>query len=264
MITWCNGIEIGFDDTGTGDPLVLLHGFPHNRRLWASQVGALLDRARCIVPDLRGFGESSVKPPFSMDQYADDVVALLDHLRIERAIVGGLSMGGYVTFAIWRRHRERVRALALIDTKAGADSPDAVQKRRDMIALARERGSAGVADALITGMVGRSTRAKCPEVADSMHSMLESAPVDGIVGALEALLARPDSTQTLSTIDVPTLIVVGDEDVLTPPAESRSMHEAIGGSRLEIIAGAGHVSNVERPAAMNHVLSEFIASLNLA
>ncbi|MGQ0766437.1 MAG: alpha/beta fold hydrolase [Gemmatimonadota bacterium] len=264
MITWCNGIEIGYDDSGTGNPLVLLHGFPHNRRLWAAQVGALLDRARCIVPDLRGFGESSTKPPFSMDQYADDVVALLDHLRVERAIVGGLSMGGYVAFAIWRRHRDRVRALALLDTKAGADSAEAVQKRRDMIALAQERGSAGIADAMITGMVGRSTRAKCPEVADAVHSMLESAPVDGIIGALEALMTRPDSTPTLSTIDVPTVIVVGDEDVLTPPAESRAMHEAIRGSRLEVIAGAGHVSNVERPAAVNHVLSEFIASMNLA
>lgn len=264
MLAWIQGRQVGFDDVGSGDPIVFLHGFPHRRTLWAPQLGALVDRARCIAPDFRGFGESNGGAPYSMDRYADDTVELLDELRIERAVVCGLSMGGYVAFALWRRHAARVRGLVLMDTRAGADSPEGAQKRRDMIAMARERGSGAVADAMITGMVGKSTREKCPEIVDAVHSMLESAPVEGVIGGLEAMLSRPDSTPTLSTISVPTLIVVGEEDVLTPPSESEALHRAIPDSRLEVIACAGHVSNVERSAAVNHVLSEFLASVSLA
>ncbi len=264
MIAYCGGIEIGYDDVGSGDAVVFLHGFPHHRALWAPQVGALLDRARCIAPDLRGFGESSVVAPYSIDQYADDLAALLDSLRIERAVVCGLSMGGYVALAFWRRHRPRIRALVLMDTRAGSDSAEAREKRDQMIALARSRGSEAVADAMITGMVGKRTRGKCPEVVDDVHRMLESAPVEGVVGALESLRDRPDSTSTLATIDVPTLIVVGEDDVLTPPSEAALLHAGIRGSTLEVITGAGHVSNVERPAAVNHVLTEFLAKLTLS
>lgn len=264
MLAWIQGREVGYDDVGSGAPVVFLHGFPHHRGLWAPQLGALLDRARCIAPDLRGLGESAAGTDTTMDTYADDVVALLDHLRIERAVVCGLSMGGYAALAMWRRHAERIRGLVLMDTRAGGDTPDGIARRREMMALAREKGASGVADAMITGMVGRSTRAKCPEVVDAMHAMLEAAPVSGILEALHALMTRPDSNPTLPTITVPTLIVVGDEDVLTPVAESAAMHAAIPGSRLEVIAGAGHVSNVERPAAVNHVLSEYLAALELS
>jgi pimeloyl-ACP methyl ester carboxylesterase len=130
-----------------------------------------------------------------------------------------------------------------------------------MQALVTERGSMAVANEMITGMVGRTTREKNPELVDELHRMMSLAPVQGIVDALDALRTRPDSTPTLATIDVPTLIIVGDEDVLTPPKEARAMHLAITGSRLEVIAGAGHVSNIERPATFNHVLSEFLVSL---
>ena len=263
VITFSGDVEIGYDDLGAGDPIVFLHGFPHSRALWAPQLNALVDRARCIAPDLRGFGESTAAPPFTMDQYADDVAALLDALHIERAVICGLSMGGYVALAFWRRHRARVRGLVLMDTRAGADSAEARVKRNDMIALAHERGSSAVADAMISGMVGKSTREKCPEVVDAVHRMLESAPVAGVVGGLAALREREDSTATLGTIDVPVLVVVGEEDVLTPPSEAAMLHAGIRGSTLEVIAGAGHVSNVERPAAVNHILSEFLASLTL-
>jgi pimeloyl-ACP methyl ester carboxylesterase len=264
MIVFAGGIEMGYDDVGSGLPVVLLHGFPHNRTLWGPQVSALVDRCRCIVPDLRGFGESDSEPPYSMDRYADDVVALLEALGVDRGVVCGLSMGGYVAFALWRRHRERVRGLVLADTRAGADDEAGRAKRRDMIELARTRGSGAVADQMIAGMIGKTTRERHPEIADAIHTMLESAPVPGVVGALEAMLARPDSTPTLATIDVPTLVVVGEEDVLTPPREARTLHEGIQGSRLEVIGGAGHVSNFERPAAFNHVTSEFLAMLTYA
>ncbi len=261
MIALCDGVEIGYDDVGTGVPVAFVHGFPHNRTLWAPQIGALVDRARCIAPDLRGFGESSRHGPFSIDQFADDVALLLRGLGIERAVVAGLSMGGYVAFALWRRHRALVRGLVLADTRAGADTDEAREKRRALVEVARTRGSGAVADGQITGMLGKTTRDKRPALIDELHRMLEAAPVEGIVGALEAMMARVDSTDTLATIDVPTLIVVGGEDVLTPPSESEILHEAIRGSRLEVIEHAGHVSNMERPAAFNHVLSEFLASL---
>jgi len=261
VIALCDGVEIGYDDVGTGVPVAFVHGFPHNRTLWAPQIGALVDRARCIAPDLRGFGESSKHGPFSIDQFADDVALLLRGLGIERAVVAGLSMGGYVAFALWRRHRALVRGLVLADTRAGADTDEAREKRRALVEVARTRGSGAVADGQITGMLGKTTRDKRPALIDELHRMLEAAPVEGIVGALEAMMARVDSTDTLATIDVPTLIVVGGEDVLTPPSESEILHEAIRGSRLEVIEHAGHVSNMERPAAFNHVLTEFLASL---
>ncbi len=264
MIALCENLETGYDDIGQGIPVVFVHGFPHNRSLWAPQAHGLVDRARCISPDLRGFGESSVAPPYSMDQYADDVVSLMDVLRVERAVVVGLSMGGYVAMAMWRRHKARVRALALVDTRAGADSAEGRQKRDDMIALAQERGSSAVADAMIGNMVGQGTHSRAPEVVESVHNMLSSAPVAGVIGALGALKERPDASATLTTVDVPTLIVVGDEDTITPIVESQAMHQMIRGSLLETIGGAGHLSNLERPAAFNHVLSEFLASLTLA
>jgi pimeloyl-ACP methyl ester carboxylesterase len=154
-----------------------------------------------------------------------------------------------------------VRALILADTRAGADSEEAREKRRDLIALARAKGSPAVAAAMIEGMVGKSTRRRHPAIVEQVRRMLEAASVPSIVGALEAMIARPDSTPTLETIDVPTLVIVGDEDVLTPVAEAEAIHRRIAGSRLEVIAGAGHVSNIERPAAFNHVVSEFLARL---
>ena len=243
-------------------PVAFIHGFPHNRTLWAPQVSALVDRARCIAPDLRGFGESSKNGPFSIDQFADDVAMLLRLLGIERAVVVGLSMGGYVAFALWRRHREMVRALVLADTRAGVDNEETRAKRIALMEVARTRGSGAVADGQIVGMIGKSTRDKRPALIDDVHRMLSSASVDGIRGALESMLGRVDSTPTLPTIDVPTLVIVGAEDVLTPVSEAEILRDAIRGSHLEVIEQAGHVSNLERPAAFNHVLSEFLAALD--
>ncbi|HVE77679.1 MAG TPA: alpha/beta hydrolase, partial [Gemmatimonadaceae bacterium] len=176
MIALGSEIQIAYDDVGVGLPVVLIHGFPHHRGLWAPQLGALVGRCRCIAPDLRGFGDTAPSGPYSIDRYADDVAGLLDRLGVERAVIGGLSMGGYVAFAFWRRHRARVRALLLADTRAGADDAAARARRDQMIALVRARGSAAVADAMITGMIGKTTRGRHPEVADAIHAMLESAP----------------------------------------------------------------------------------------
>lgn len=264
MIGRVNGIGMSWEERGDAVPLLFVHGFPHDHALWDAQVAALGERARCIAPDLRGFGGTEAAGPFSMDQYADDLAALLDDRAVDRAVVCGLSMGGYIAFALWRRHRERVRALVLADTRAGADDEAGRAKRREMIALARDEGAAAVAERMMPGMIGKTTRERAPERVAAMRTMLERAPVEGIVGALEAMIARPDSTGTLATIDVPTLIVVGEEDALTPPPESRAMHERIAGSRLEVIAGAGHASAFERPSAFSHVLGDFIGAFSYA
>jgi 3-oxoadipate enol-lactonase len=167
-------------------------------------------------------------------------------------------MGGYVAFALWRRAPERVRALVLADTRATADTPDTIERRRDLIALAQSDGVPAVADRQLVGLLGKTTRERRPEVAATARSIAEGATVHGIVGALDALIGRPDSTATLGTITVPTLFIAGDEDVITPPKEARVMHEAVLGSRLEILGRAGHLSNLEAPAAFNVVLSEFL------
>lgn len=263
MIAVVDSLEIGYDDVGSGGgvPLLLAHAFPLNRTMWAPQVSALVERCRCVAADLRGFGDSSVMPPYSMEQYADDLAHLLDQLHIDKVVLVGCSMGGYVSFAFWRRHKHRVRALVLADTRAGADSEEVLARRRQLIQLARTEGATAVANVQIASLIGKTTRAKQIDTYDAVHRMMAKAPAEGIVGALEAMMVRPDSTALLPTIDVPTLIVVGEEDVPTPVKEAREMHERIRGSRLEVIEHAGHLANIERPAAFNHLLTEFLAAL---
>jgi 3-oxoadipate enol-lactonase len=261
VIALVGDVEIAYDDIGTGLPVVFLHGFPLNRTMWDPQVGALVAECRCIPIDFRGMGDSTIAGPYSMDRYADDVIGVLDTLRIERAVFVGLSMGGYVAFAIWRRHADRVRALVLADTRAVADSVETIERRRAMIQAAEDQGSAAVANMQIAGLVGKTTRDRRPDIYDSMHRMMAQAAPEGIVGALEAMIDRPDSTPTLATINVPTMIVTGEEDVITPPRDARIMQASIPGSRLEILQQAGHLSNVERPAAFTTVVSEFLGSL---
>jgi pimeloyl-ACP methyl ester carboxylesterase len=253
--------EIAFDDIGTGLPLVLIHAFPLNRTMWAPQAGALVGGARCIPIDLRGFGDSAGGEPYSMDQYADDVVGIMDALQIERAVIGGVSMGGYVAFALWRRHAARIRALVLSSTRATADTIEGIERRRRLIDIAETKGSAGIANEMISGLVGASTRDRRPDIYDAVHRMMSQAPVDGVIGALEAMIARPDSRDTCATIDVPTLIVAGDEDTIIPPDEARQLQASIASSRLEVLPQAGHLPNVERPAAFNTVVSEFLSTL---
>jgi pimeloyl-ACP methyl ester carboxylesterase len=248
-------------DVGRGLPVVLIHAFPLNRTMWEPQIAALFGECRCIVPDLRGFGDSPKSGPYSMDIFADDVVALLDALLVDQAVFCGLSMGGYVALNIWKRHRGRVRALVLADTRASADTPEGRQKRDELIALARSEGAAAVAEKQITGLVGKSTREKQPELVERLREIMGSESVEGIAGALEAMKTRPDSTSILASIDVPTLVLVGEEDVVTPIKDAEAMHLAIRGSRMEIVPGAGHLSNVERPAAFNAALSDFVGSL---
>lgn len=256
------GRLVGHDDTGTGIPLLLLHAFPLSRRMWKPQLTALAGRARCIALDHRGFGESDGQPPHSIDRYADDAIALLDALGVKQpVVVCGLSLGGYIAFALWRRHPERLRALILADTRAAADTAEGRARRQALIDTVRTRGSGAIAEQQARALLSPRTIERCPEKLGDVQALIAAQSADAIVGASEAMLARPDSTPTLSTISVPTLIIVGEDDAVTPPADADIMHRAIRGSRLERIAGAGHLSSLERPSAFNEVVAGFLASL---
>ena len=256
-----DGLELAYDEAGSGTPLLLVHGWPVDRTMWAGQLGGLGTYARILAPDLRGFGGSTVHPPYTIDQYADDLVAFLDALGLARAVVCGLSMGGYVAFAMLRRHRDRVRALVLADTRATADTDEARENRRRQIALIEQEGMSALADRQLQPMIGRTTLERQPELAEGVRRMMASVSPEGAIGALRAMTDRPDSTPLLATIDAPTLVVGGAEDGITPPGVLRAMAEQIPGSRVEIVEQAGHLSPLERPAAFNHVVSEFLGAL---
>ena len=256
------GIEMAWDDTGQGLPLVLLHAFPVNRRMWAAEREALAPRYRVITPDFRGHGESGLAEEDStMERLAEDVCGLLDELKLERVVLGGLSMGGYAAFAFLRRHAGRVAALILADTRAGADSEDGRKARYDSAALAEKEGAGVIAERLLPKLLGATTQANKPEVVAAVRAMILSTPPAGIARALRGMAARSDSTPLLGAIRVPTLILVGEEDTLTPPAESEAMAKAIPGAALVKIPAAGHLANLEQPAAFTRALEDFLGSL---
>ena len=262
MIVRVGGRTLAYEESGYGEAIVFIHGFPHDRSLWTQQRIALASRARCITPDLAGFGESSALPSVSMEKFADDVFLLLDHLQIDRATIAGLSMGGYVALACWRKYASRIDGLVLCDTRATPDSEEAKTKRNETIALVEREGVEVLADAQITGMLGKRTREKNPSVVESVLRMMRRQKKEGVIAALGALRDRPDSRPTLATITARTLIIVGEDDVITPPDDSRQMLDALpraARAQLDIIAGAGHASCVERPAAVTRAIVDYLA-----
>lgn len=238
--------------------LVLLHAFPLNARMWEPQLELRDLGWRVIAPQLRGFDDDDRGGAASMDDYAGDVIDLLDALHIEQAVIGGLSMGGYVAFAIARLGRRYVQGLVLADTRPEADTPEGVDGRRRMLQLLGDRGPGAVADELIPKLLGASTRAGRPDIVETVRSLVLSNTEQAIAGAIQALMTRPDSTGLLPTIHCPTLVVVGAEDTITPPPLSDEMHRAIAGSELVVIPGAGHLSSLEQPAAFNAALARFL------
>jgi 3-oxoadipate enol-lactonase len=256
------GIKIAYDDAGEGLPVVLLHGFPFDRSMWREQTKSLSDAWRVITPDLRGHGETGVAGEIAtMEEMAEDVAALLDELNIARAIVGGLSMGGYVALAFYRKFPERVRALVLADTRPQADNDDGRRAREETARRALDEGMGVIADSMLPKLLAPSTRERRPEVAARVRDMILGTNPHGAAAALRGMAARRDQTDLLPEISVPTLIVVGTEDAVTPPPDAEAMHAKIEGSRFVKIEGAGHVSNVERPEEFNRALGEFLSSL---
>jgi pimeloyl-ACP methyl ester carboxylesterase len=256
-------ITLSYDDIGSGLPVVLLHAFPLARAMWRPQIQALQSRYRIIAPDLPGFGDSGAFTGApSVDTMADAVAALLDALAVSEPIVlGGLSMGGYVALAFARRHARRLRGLILADTRAEADSAEARANRDRTIAFARQHTAADVIEQMLPKLLGDTTRAQRPQVADELRRIAAAQPIDGILAALQALRDRPDATAGLAGIGVPTFVLVGSEDTLTPPAVAQTLAAGIRGASLVTIAEAGHLSNLERPERFNGAIGEFLQTV---
>jgi 3-oxoadipate enol-lactonase len=259
-----DGTTLSYSDSGgDGTPVLLVHAFPLNSQMWEPQIEALGDRFRLIAPDLQGFGGSDApedRTRYSMDGYADQLAGLLDELGIEKVVLAGLSMGGYISFSFLRRHGDRVSALVLADTRAEADPPEGVEKRSGQQKQVESEGTGGLIDALPGALLGATTRDSKPDVVDRARKLMDNPPA-GFIGALEAMKNRIDSSDDAAKVTVPTLVLVGEEDGLTPPDAARKLHELIGGSKLVVIPGAGHLSNIEAPEAFNGALGEFLNSL---
>ena len=258
-----NSIRLHYVQAGQGTLLLLVHGFPLDHTLWQPQLDGLADAARLIAPDLRGFGQSDApEGVYTMEAQADDLAVMLDTLQIEKVVVCGLSMGGYIALAFWKKFALRVRGLILMDTRAGADSPAARQTRLDMVELVKGHGAAAAAKAMLPRLLAEASRQSHPEQVESIRAMMLRQSPTGIIGAQLGMAERPDSTPLLPTINVPTLCVFGAEDVITPvEPEGRSMAAAIPGAKLVVIPNAGHLSNLEQPEAFNATVREFLSGL---
>lgn len=250
-------LTLALDVQGDGYPILFIHGFPLDRTVWR-QVMATLTGWRRIAPDLRGMGLSDIPDAYSMAAYAEDLEALLDTLKVQQAVVCGLSMGGYIAFEMLRLHPARVRALILCNTRAEPDSEEAKQRRDETIALVRREGTAALVGLMLPQLLAPASLTTMPHVVDHVRTMIAGNSPAGMVGALQAMRDRPDSRPLLSRINVPTLVIAGKDDQLIPSAASKKMAEAIPGAQLTLIPDAGHLAPLEQPVAVSRVISEFL------
>jgi 3-oxoadipate enol-lactonase len=244
--------------------LVLLHAFPIGANLWESQMRHVPAGWRLITPDLRGFGGSTdVDSPsaLSMTDYAEDSADLIDELGVARAVIGGCSMGGYASLALYQARPELFLGLVLANSRAGADSPEARANRRSMLALVDREGPQGVAREMMPRLLGKSTQEHKPDVEATVRRLIKGQSPVAIRGAIHRMMDRVDSTPLLAQVKVPTLVITGAEDEMIPVEESRRMAAAIPGATLVVIPGAGHLANLEQPDAFNIALNTFLSTL---
>ena len=256
-----NNVSISYRDEGSGQPLVFLHAFPLSQRMWDDQVAAFVGTYRVITLDWRGFGESSLADSSEMADFAADLNGLLDLLGIDRAVICGLSMGGYAAFSFLRTCAHRVETLILADTRATPDTDEGRANRMTMAKLVREEGPSSLVDQLIPRFLSAKSIQANSDAVGRVRAMIEANRSEAIALALFGMAARPDSRALLADIRCPTLIVVGEDDVLTPPSEAELMANGIAGSQLVIMKNVGHLPNLENPVEFNRVLQEFLSSL---
>jgi 3-oxoadipate enol-lactonase len=250
--------RMGWLESGDGWPLILVHGFPLRAEMWRPQLESAPSGWRFIAPDLRGVGAG---PPLdravSMEEYARDIDALMDALEIDRAAIGGVSMGGYITFALFRLAPARFTAMMLADTRAQADTLAGREARLQMRKSLAAQGARGIADQMLPKLLSPGAADDTVRMVRAWIESLETPAIDAAIGAL---MDRPDSTPDLPRINVPTLVVVGDADAITPPADSEAMQRSIARSRLVVIPDAGHLANVENPEVFSRALADFVGS----
>lgn len=259
--------EIAYWTLGAGTPVVLLHPFPAHHEFWLPVAEALATRYRVILPDLRGHGESSVgeasagEGSATMEKHAADIARVMDDANVGRAPLVGVSIGGYILFEFWRKHRGRVAALALCNTKAPADAPDARAARLQAANDVLERGTETFFESMIPKLMGKTTRATRPDLVESALRMMRKMSPGNVAQVQRGMAARPDSIETLKTINVSTLLVTGDEDLMTGVNEAELMRSYIANSQLRVIPKAGHYSPWEQPQDAAKLLRQFLDSL---
>lgn len=252
-------IHIHYEDHGQGTPVLFVHGFPLSGAMWDQQVAALAPHYRVIVPDLRGFGKSEVPAgPYTMETFADDLAALLDTLSIDKVVLAGLSMGGYISFAFLRRYAARLRGLILCDTRATPDTDEARANREVNAQMVESQGASTIADKMLPNMLAPTAS---PDLQAHLRAMMTANQPAGIAAALRGMALRGDSTDLLASIAVPTLLIVGSQDVLSPPQEMQGLQVYIPGSKLVEVPGAGHVANLDNPDAFNAAVLEFLEGI---
>jgi pimeloyl-ACP methyl ester carboxylesterase len=256
-------VQIAYESSGSGSPLVFIHGYPFNRTLWNDQVGGLSDKHRVISLDLRGFGDSDASDtPATMSRMAQDIARLMDALDISAATLVGLSMGGYVVFAFYKQFPARVRALVLASTRAQADSEEDKQVRAQQAERILIEGMAGTVDSMLAKLLTPETVTRRADVVKRVRDMMIKTKPAGAAAALMGMAAREDQTALLTQINVPTLILVGREDPITPVQDSELMHKKIAESRLTVIENASHLSNIEQTDLFNAALRSFHSELD--
>ena len=255
--------QLNVEDRGSGSVLLLIHGFPLNLEMWRPQIEDLSNHYRIIAVDLRGHGHSPPTPgPYSMDLLADDCAAVLDTLGVDGpVVVCGLSMGGYVSFALYRRHPQLISALILVATRPGSDSDLAKANREKAIAETKQHGPQPVLDKMLKILLAPDTYKSKPELVKNLADIIALTSTKGILSALAGMKDRPDSTILLGQINIPALVIHGAHDQIIALNESESMASGVKNSRLEIIPDAGHLPNLEQPENFNSIVSDFLASI---
>jgi pimeloyl-ACP methyl ester carboxylesterase len=259
-----NDFTTAYEERGSGRPVLFIHGFPLNRKMWKPQIEAFSDQVHVIAPDLRGHGETEAVPgPYSMEMLADDCHSLLQSLGVTQPVIlCGLSMGGYITLAFYRKYPELAAGLILAATRAGADSEEGKTNRENAAAQAQEKGVTAIIDGMLPKILAPRTYENNPDLVDRVRDIMAQTSVEGVVGAQFGMKDRPDSTELLRGIRVPTLVVHGAEDQIIPAAEAEAMHAAIPGSQILILPDSGHLLNLEQPERFNQALAAFLASLD--
>ncbi len=251
--------EIFYWTLGDGPPVVLLHPFPVHHEFWLPVAETLSARYRLILPDLRGHGESGVgEGPATMQKHSADLARVMDDTEVGRAAMVGVSIGGYAIFEFWRKHRERVAGLGLCNTKAPADTPEARAGRLEAASDVLERGTEPFFESMMPKLFGKRTRENRPDLVDGALRMMRKMSADDIAQVQRGMAERADSIETLKTIDVPTLILTGDEDLMTGVNEAELMRQRIAGSRVRVIPKAGHYSPWEQPEEAARLLRNFL------
>ncbi|MFZ0860199.1 MAG: alpha/beta fold hydrolase [Candidatus Sulfotelmatobacter sp.] len=247
---------------GGGPPVVLLHPFPANHEFWLPVAEVLATKYRVVMPDLRGHGDSGVgEGPATMEKHAADIARVMDNAGVGRAPLVGVSIGGYALFEFWRKHRGRVAALGLCNTKAPADGPEARAGRLQAANDVLERGTEPFFESMIPKVMARNTREMRPDLVDGALRMMRKMSAEDVAQVQRGMAARPDSIETLKTINVPTLLVTGDEDVMTGVNEAELMRQHIAGSQMRVIPKAGHYSPWEQPEEAARLLRQFLDGL---